>query len=45
MAHENHAWSPSLAENNNMQQGNKSDLLPCLESLAVKPNIEPVTDV
>ena len=44
-SHENHAWPPSLAENNNMRQSDKSDLLPCLESLAVKPNTEPVTDV
>ena len=28
-----------------MRQGYKSDLLPCLESLAVKPNTEPITDV
>ena len=45
MAHGNHAWPRSLAENNNMQQGNKLDPLPCLESLAVKPNNKPVTDV
>ena len=31
--HENHAWPPSLAENNSMRHGNKADLLKCLEPL------------
>ncbi len=31
--HENHTWPPSLAENNIMHQGNKADLIKCLEDL------------
>ncbi len=31
--HENHTWSPSLAENNLMHQGNKADLNKCLKDL------------
>ena len=37
-SHENHAWPPSLASNNNMHQTTKSDLMECLESLASQPN-------
>ena len=43
--HMKNMWPLSLAKNNNMRQGYKSDLLPCLESVAVKPNTEPFTDV
>ena len=35
--HENHAWPPSLAENNLMYQGNKANLLKCLEPIAPYP--------
>jgi len=35
--HENHAWPPSLAENNSMRHGNKADLLKCLEPSPSSP--------
>ena len=35
--HKNHAWPPSLAENNLMYQGNKANLLKCLEPIAPHP--------
>ena len=31
--HENHPWPPSLAQNNIMHLGNKSDLMHCLEDM------------
>ncbi len=43
--HENHAWPPSLAENNSMRHGNKADLLKCLEPLAPRPETLPEVDV
>ncbi len=32
--HENHPWPPAFADNNSLRQGNKSDLMKCLEGLA-----------
>ena len=43
--HENHSWPPSLAENNLMRFGEKSDLLKCLEILAPRPEATPTVDV
>ena len=43
--HENHAWPPSLAENNSMRHGNKADLLKCLEPLAPSPSLPPEIDM
>ena len=43
--HENHAWPPSLAENNTMHQENKADLVDCLESLAERPKETPDAQV
>ena len=43
--HENHAWPPSLAENNEMRPAKKAELLTCLESLAIKPPSELEVDV
>ncbi|XP_014671080.1 PREDICTED: uncharacterized protein LOC106811872 [Priapulus caudatus] len=43
--HENHAWPPSLADHNAMRQGNKADLLRCLEPLAPRPPTTPNVDV
>ena len=43
--HENHAWPPSLDENNIMYHGNKAELLGCLEVLAPWPNETPEVDV
>jgi len=43
--HENHAWPPSLAENNSMRYGNKADLLKCLEPFAPSPLSPPEVDV
>ena len=42
--HENHAWPPSLAENNMMRLGNKSDLMRCLEGLVQYPQETPRVD-
>ena len=42
--HENHAWPPSLAENNSMCHGNKAHLLKCLEPLAPRPQTSPEVD-
>ena len=43
--HENHSWLPSLAENNLMRFGEKSDLLKCLETLATRPEATPTVDL
>ena len=44
--HENHAWPPSLAENNcDMHHGNKADLLDCIEPFAPRPPDTPNVDV
>ena len=43
--HENQPWPPSLAENNSMRHGNKSDLMGCLEALAPRPTNSPEVDV
>ncbi len=39
--HENHAWPPALAENNNMRQGNKAALVGCLEQLSAPTSERP----
>ena len=43
--HENHPCPPSLAENNSMRQGHKSDLMGCLEALTPRPANTPEVDV
>ena len=43
--HENHAWPPSLAENNSMCHSSKADLLKCLEPFAPSPPSPPEVDV
>ena len=43
--HENHSWPPSLAENNLMRNGNKAELLKCLEPLALHLHSLPEVDV
>ncbi len=43
--HENHAWPPSLAENDMMRATNKSDLLTCIEPLVPKPTVKPEVDM
>ncbi len=43
--HENHAWPPSLAENNSMCQTNTADLIKCIESIAPTPQAVPKVDV
>ena len=43
--HENHAWPPSLGENNSMHHGNMADILKCLEPLAPRPETLPEVDV
>ena len=43
--HENHAWPPSLADNNMMHQGTKSELTSCLEALVERPQQTPEVDV
>jgi hypothetical protein len=43
--HENHAWPPSLAENNLMRMGVKAELLGCLEPLAPRPPETPTVDM
>ncbi|XP_046379912.2 uncharacterized protein LOC124151470 [Haliotis rufescens] len=43
--HENHSWPPSLAENNMMRLGEKSDLPKYLEPLAPRPQTTPTVDV
>ncbi len=43
--HENHAWPPALAENNNMRQGNKAALVGCLEQLSAPTSERPQPDV
>ena len=43
--HENHAWPPSLASNNTINQTSKSDILPCLESLITNTTDVPDVDV
>ena len=40
-----HAWPPSLAENNMIRHNNKSDLLVCLEALAPRPQEIPQIDM
>jgi len=39
--HENHAWPPSLAENNKIRLGSKADLLKCLEREEESPEMSP----
>ncbi len=43
--HENHAWPPSLAENDSMRHGNKADFLKCLEPLVQHTQMAPEVDV
>ncbi len=43
--HENHAWPPALAENNNMRQGNKAALVGCLEQSSTPPVERPQPEV
>ena len=43
--HENHPWPPALADNNSLRQGNKSDLMRCLEELAPHPIDTPLVNV
>ena len=38
--HENHAWPPSLVENNAMRPDKKTEIFTCLESVATKPHRE-----
>jgi len=43
--HENHPWPLALADNNSLRQGNKSDLMRCLEGLATHPVDTPLPDI
>jgi len=43
--HENHAWPPSIAENNKMRLGSKADLLKCLEREDESPDMSPPVEV
>ncbi len=43
--HDNHPWPPALADNNSLRQGNKSDLMKCLEGLAGQPVDTPLSDI
>ncbi len=43
--HENHAWPPSLAENDSMRHGNEADFLKCLEPLVQHTQMAPEVDV
>ena len=40
-----HPWPPSLAQNNSIRQGNKADLMGCLQALAPRPVDAPEVDV
>ena len=43
--HENHYWPLSLAENNLMRFGEKSDLLKCLETPTLRLEAAPTVEV
>ena len=43
--HKNHAWPPSIAENNKMRLGIKADLLKCLEREEESPEMSPPVEV
>ncbi|KAH3774844.1 hypothetical protein DPMN_176237 [Dreissena polymorpha] len=43
--HKNHAWPPSIAENNKIRLGSKADLLKCLEREEESPEMSPPVEV
>ena len=43
--HENHCWPLSLAENNLLRFGEKSDLLKCLETRTLRLKAAPTVEV